>query len=301
MSATDVSLPGVLPLVLERHHVSGHPCGGWFGRTWAGTLDQRLEIDDAGVVYITDDGMLLTYPVPERDAPVLPASGPRWPLRWDGKPDGAFTITVPERNRTLHFAPLPLGGRELALKAITDRTSEGDRIEIAYDEQGAPTEVTHSGGYRIAIDTDPTLLRITALRLLHGEGHEQNTTLISCGYDEAGDLTEAINSTGLPLRYQYDPDGNVTEIRELTTGTAASPGPHGPGDRRPAPRLDGEVRLRHGPQPGPCHHTRPPGGGRPGLPGRPRPPYARQSPPGTPIPHTRYPRLSPRPATHYSF
>uniref|UniRef100_UPI003D73855F DUF6531 domain-containing protein n=1 Tax=Streptomyces cucumeris TaxID=2962890 RepID=UPI003D73855F len=41
MSATDVSLPGVLPLVLERHYVSGHPCGGWFGRTWAGTLDQR--------------------------------------------------------------------------------------------------------------------------------------------------------------------------------------------------------------------------------------------------------------------
>ncbi|MEU9795855.1 DUF6531 domain-containing protein [Streptomyces sparsogenes] len=214
MSATDVSLPGVLPLVLERHYVSGHPCGGWFGRTWAGTLDQRLEIDDAGVVYVTDDGMLLTYPVPERDVPVLPASGPRWPLRWDGKPDGAFTITVPEHNRTLHFAPLPLGGRELALKAITDRTGDGDRIEIAYDEQGAPTEVTHSGGYRIAVDTDPTLLRITGLRLLHGESHEQSTTLISYGYDEAGDLTEVINSTGLPLRYQYDDQHRITSWKD---------------------------------------------------------------------------------------
>ncbi|MEU8824886.1 DUF6531 domain-containing protein [Streptomyces sp. NPDC048636] len=28
MSATDVTLPGVLPLILERHYVSGHPCGG---------------------------------------------------------------------------------------------------------------------------------------------------------------------------------------------------------------------------------------------------------------------------------
>ncbi|WP_432034824.1 ion channel [Streptomyces cucumeris] len=133
------------------------PCGGWFGRTWAGTLDQRLEIDDEGVVYITDDGMILAYPVPEPDVPTLAAAGPRRPLHGDGKPDGTFSITAPEHNRTLHFAPLPAGGRELALTAIIDRTGEGDRITIAYDPQGMPTEITHSGGYRIAIDTDPEL------------------------------------------------------------------------------------------------------------------------------------------------
>jgi len=210
MSATDVSLPGALPLVLERHYVSGHPCGGWFGHTWAGTLDQRLEIDDAGVVYITDDGMLLTYPVPEPDVPTLPSSGPRWPLCWDGKPDGTFTITVPEHNRTLHFAPLPVGGRELALKAITNRTGDGDRIDVTYNPQGAPTRIVHSGGYHIAVDTDPKLLRITALRLLHGEDHEHSTTLISFGYNKAGDLTEIINSTGKALRYQYDDEHRVT-------------------------------------------------------------------------------------------
>ena len=210
MSATDVTLPGALPLVLERHYVSGHPCGGWFGRTWAGTLDQRLELDDKGVVYISDDGMLLTYPVPKPDVPVLPTHGPRWPLCWDGKPDGTFTVTAPEHNRTLHFAPLPTGGRELALTAITDRTGTGDRIDIAYDTHGAPTQVTHSGGYRIAVDTDPRLLRVTALRLLHGQEHEQSTTLISFGYNQAGDMTEVINSTGLPLRYQYDDEHRIT-------------------------------------------------------------------------------------------
>ncbi|MGW5691557.1 putative T7SS-secreted protein [Streptomyces asiaticus] len=210
MSATDVTLPGVLPLILERHYVSGHPCGGWFGHTWAGTLDQRLEIDDAGVVYITDDGMLLTYPVPEPDVPTLPTSGPRWPLCWDGKPDGTFTITVPEHNRTLHFAPLPGGGRELALTAMTNRTGEGDRIDVTYAPQGAPTGIVHSGGYRIAVDTDPELLRITALRLLHGENHEHSTTLISFGYTKAGDLAEVINSTGKVLRYQYDDEHRVT-------------------------------------------------------------------------------------------
>ncbi|WP_264349514.1 DUF6531 domain-containing protein [Streptomyces milbemycinicus] len=221
MSATDVSLPGALPLVLERHYVSGHPCGGWFGRTWAGTLDQRLEIDDSGVVYVTDDGMLLTYPVPERDVPVLPASGPRWPLCWDGKPDGTFTVTIPEQNRTLHFTPLPAGGRELVLTAITDRTGVGDRIGIMYDELGAPTEIAHSGGYRLAVDTDPALPRITSLRLLHGEEYERNTTLISFGYDQAGNLTEVINSTSLPLRYQYDDQHRITSWTDRNGTTYA--------------------------------------------------------------------------------
>ncbi|QKV94102.1 RHS repeat protein [Streptomyces sp. NA02950] len=221
MSDTDVSLPGALPLVLERHYVSGHPCGGWFGRTWAGTLDQRLEIDDAGVVYVADDGMLLTYPVPERDVPTYPTSGPRWPLCWDGKPDGTFTVTAAELNRTLHFAPLPAGGRELALTAITDRTGDGDRVTIGYDAQGTPAEINHSGGYRIAIDTDPKLLRITALRMLHGEDHQHSTTLISYGYDEAGNLSEVVNSTARPLRYRYDDKHRMTSWTDRNGTTYA--------------------------------------------------------------------------------
>ncbi|MET9863673.1 DUF6531 domain-containing protein [Streptomyces smyrnaeus] len=207
-STTDVNFPGALPLVLERHYISGHPCGGWFGPTWAGTLDQRLELDDQGIVYVADDGMVLTYPVPEPEVPTLPTSGPRWPLRWDGKPDGTMTITAPERNRVLHFAPLPTGGSELALTAISDRS--GNCISLAYDENGAPRQVTHSGGYRVAVDTDPELLRITGLRLLHGEDAQRSTTLVSYAYDTAGNLAEVVNSTGLPLRYRYDDEHRIT-------------------------------------------------------------------------------------------
>ncbi|MFD7979011.1 DUF6531 domain-containing protein [Streptomyces sp. NPDC059071] len=210
MSAVDVTLPAALPVVLKRHYVSGHPCGGWFGPTWAGTLDQRLEIDGAGVVFITDDGMLLTYPVPTPGAATLPTSGPRWPLHWDGNPDSAIRIVIPDRNRTLHFTPLPVSGRELALTAITDRTGDGDRIDISYDAQGAPREIAHSGGYRIAVDTDPRLLRVTALRLLHGAQREHSTTLVSYAYDAAGNLAEVFNSTGKPLRYRYDAEHRMT-------------------------------------------------------------------------------------------
>ncbi|MFG3159281.1 DUF6531 domain-containing protein [Streptomyces sp. NPDC048232] len=47
----DVELPGVLPLVLERTHLSSYRWGGWFGPSWASTLDQRMQADDGGLVY----------------------------------------------------------------------------------------------------------------------------------------------------------------------------------------------------------------------------------------------------------
>ncbi|MGW7410856.1 DUF6531 domain-containing protein, partial [Streptomyces sp. NPDC054833] len=50
---TDVTLPGVLPLILERTHISSYRWGGWFGPSWASTLDQRVQADDDGFVYAT--------------------------------------------------------------------------------------------------------------------------------------------------------------------------------------------------------------------------------------------------------
>ncbi|MDW6061309.1 DUF6531 domain-containing protein [Streptomyces sp. FXJ1.4098] len=76
MSATDVSLPGALPLVLERTFVSGHTCGGWFGRSWAATLDQRLELDADGIVFVAADGMVLRYAVPRAGEDTYPVRGP---------------------------------------------------------------------------------------------------------------------------------------------------------------------------------------------------------------------------------
>ncbi|MEU8824020.1 putative T7SS-secreted protein [Streptomyces sp. NPDC048636] len=209
MPATDVSLPGALPLVLERAFVSGHTCGGWFGRTWAATLDQRLELDADGIVFVAADGMVLRYPIPRPDEDTYPVRGPRWPLRWDGTVGGTMRIAIPERSRTLHFAPLDgTEGNELPLKLIEDRN--GRSLTFAYDEEGTPLEVVHSGGYRIAIDTDPELLRITALRLLGVGDTETGTTLVSFGYNGAGDLTEVFNSTEEPMRFTYDDQHRIT-------------------------------------------------------------------------------------------
>ncbi|MEU6854033.1 DUF6531 domain-containing protein [Actinacidiphila alni] len=212
MGATDVELPGVLPLVLERTHRSGYRGGRWFGASWASTLDQRLWIDDQGVRFTTADGMVLHYPVPEADRPVMPVEGPRWPLSWDGTPGGTMTVAQPEDGRTLHFRPLPQGA--LVLTEITDRNS--NRIVITYDESGAPVEVAHSGGYRVAVTTADG--RITALHLASPEHPaEDRTELMRYGYD-AGRLTAVVNSSGLPLTFAYDDHGRIVRWEDRVGG-----------------------------------------------------------------------------------
>lgn len=206
LAQTDVELAGALPLVLGRIHVSSYRVGRWFGPSWASTLDQRLEVDDEGVSYATDDGMLLLYPTPMLDSPVLPAEGPRRPLAVGE--DGRYTITDPERGHELQFES-HLNKRVLPLAAITDRN--GHRIDLDYDHLGVLTGITHSGGYRIAVDTEHDL--IVALRLItHGD--DAGTVLMRYHYDRNERLTEVVNSSGEPLHFTYDDDGRMTSWRD---------------------------------------------------------------------------------------
>jgi RHS repeat-associated protein len=201
---TDVELPGLLPLMLRRTHLSSYRVGGWFGRSWASTLDQRVEVDEAGACYAAADGMLLVYPPPSGGA-VLPAEGPRLPL---ARPtEDTYTVTDPDLGQTLHFGPGRAHGRITAypLAAVTDRN--GHRIEVRRDAAGAPVELGHSGGYRIAVTTDRG--RVTALRL-RGRDGRLDQEIVRYGYDARGDLVEVVNSSGRPLRFDYDPVGRIT-------------------------------------------------------------------------------------------
>ncbi|MFB7667589.1 RHS repeat-associated core domain-containing protein [Kitasatospora sp. NPDC056138] len=213
---TDVGLDAALPLVLSCTHLSSYRLGGWYGPSWASTLDQRVELDDEGVLFAAEDGMLLSYPVPEPGGAVLPVEGPRWPLHWDATPGGGMRITDPRTGLTRHFAepaegPGPhawaAGTLQLPLHAITDRN--GHRVEVVYGSGGVPVEVRHSGGYRIGVTTEGS--RITALGLLPRDGAEgEPVELVRLGYDGNGHLATVTDSSRLAMSLTYDGSGRLT-------------------------------------------------------------------------------------------
>nr|WP_162931213.1 RHS repeat-associated core domain-containing protein [Streptomyces sporangiiformans] len=198
---TDIELPGLLPLVLSRRVESGYGVGWWFGPCWASTLDEHLEIDAQGVVYVTEAGQLLPYPHPEGpDAPILPEAGQRWPLR--RLDDGGYAVFQTDTGHTRFFTA-PEGG-VARLRQITDRN--GHSITFDHDEYGAPTAVRHSAGYHVKVDTEDG--RVIALHLVGAAADGTDVTVKRFGYTD-GLLTEDINSSGLPLRYRYDERGRV--------------------------------------------------------------------------------------------
>ncbi|MCX4823233.1 DUF6531 domain-containing protein [Streptomyces sp. NBC_01142] len=218
MTQTDLTLPASLPLVFERTHLSTYRAGICFGPTWVSTLDECIQLDSEGVVFAAADGMRLVYPVPQAGEPVLPVKGARWPLEWDGEPDGVMTVTDPVSGVVRSFSsPVPsdtLGVVHLPLDSWHDRN--GARIDVERTADGIPTALRHSGGYYLAVDTQGP--RITALRLLDetpsryepSQSAAGGTVVMRYGYDEAGNLAEVVNSSGEPLRFTSDAEGRVT-------------------------------------------------------------------------------------------
>ncbi|HEY9392173.1 MAG TPA: DUF6531 domain-containing protein [Mycobacteriales bacterium] len=198
----DVDLAGLLPLVLTRTHTSSYRRGRHFGRSWSSTLDQRLEVDAAGVCFLADEAMVLYYPRPDHGEQALPERGPRWALTATG--DGGYAVTQPERGCTLWFASL---GEGMARPLVSVRDRNDNRIDIDRDPAGTPTLVRHSGGYQVAVLTANGL--VTELRLL-ATGVPDGVPLVRFGYDAEARLVEVTNSSGLPMVFDYDADGRMT-------------------------------------------------------------------------------------------
>ncbi|HEX8007995.1 MAG TPA: DUF6531 domain-containing protein, partial [Trebonia sp.] len=204
---TDVSLPGILPLVLERAHRSSQRAGRWFGESWVSSLDQRILVTSNRVAAVFADGRVLLYRRDDLDGDhagtVLPDAGPAWPLRLE--PGGSYVVTDPQRGLTWRFSARPGfwryadGQGELPLVSVTDRA--GHVVSFNYDESGQPSFVTHSGGYRISVAV--TGGRVTGLAL-------GDVPLARYEYEGSGNLAAVVNSSGQPLRLSYDDAGRLT-------------------------------------------------------------------------------------------
>ena len=199
----DVSLPGLLPLVIGRAYRSSWRAGRWFGPSWASSLDQRLQIAPDRIAGVFADGRVLSWSCRStEDGPVpltgLPVTGPRWRLERTG--GGAFTVTDPRAGLAWRFEGR---GAELPLVCVTDR--RGGQIRFGYTKQGEPAWITHSGGYRVRVVMSGG--RVAELRLATPAGEQ---TLTRYRYDPAGNLAGIVNGSGGALRLSYDAEGRLT-------------------------------------------------------------------------------------------
>ncbi len=158
-------------------------------------------VEDQGVTFLAEDGIMLAYPHAPIDTPVEPIGGrQRWTLTRTGA--GGYRVWDPGSERTWHFAPEPgLGGIEsrvgnYAISAITDR--HRNRIRFHYDATGTPVELAHSGGYRVVVESVDG--RVTGLSV-----QDRGALVPICGFAyTAGTLTTVVNSAGAVTQYAYD-------------------------------------------------------------------------------------------------
>ena len=208
---TDVTLPGILPLVLVRSYRSSWRTGRWFGRSWMSSFDQRLVVTADRVIGAFADGRVLTwaYPNGSGGSPMLPVTGDAWPLLRN--PDGSYAVSDPKRGLTWRFEhragydTAADGQDELPLASVSDRI--GHEIVFSYGPAGQPVAVTHSGGYHVRVTV--TDGHVTGLALSGRDG-SGDVPLMSYEYDAAGNLAGVINSSGLPLRFSYDDAAHLT-------------------------------------------------------------------------------------------
>lgn len=213
MTATDLELAGVLPLILRRAYASGYQAGRLFGPGWSSTLDQRIQIDADGIHFAGDDAQILHYPIPAAPGQrVLPAGGARWPLAWDRTMD-SIRIEDPNRGWVWQFDAAPdASAAERKVRHLTRLVDRNDNvITIHRDQDGLPTEVDHSGGYRVAVDCGYYShgFRIDALRMLAADD-EQGVEVVRYEYDPLGRLVEVIDCSGVPYVYEYDRADRIT-------------------------------------------------------------------------------------------
>ncbi|MFJ3907717.1 putative T7SS-secreted protein [Streptomyces vinaceus] len=199
---TDVELPGVLPLLFTRRTESGCPVGRFLGPAWTSTVDERLEIDEAGVVHVTAEGLLIAYPHPAPGVPTRPDKGrARSLLARDG--NGDYTVTDLDSGLVLHFtAPArsePGGDGEAWLAAVTERN--GHVITVDRLEDGLPLALVHSAGYQVNLTTADGL--VTALSLAGAGDGDADLPLMGYAYED-GNLTAVTKPSGATTDFVYD-------------------------------------------------------------------------------------------------
>jgi RHS repeat-associated protein len=194
--ATDFELPGPIPFTFERTYYSkASAWKGALGHGWRHTYDESVLIARDRIVHVAGDGRELYFDLVEPGGATRNESEKLDLVR------SAHEIRIQKDNLLTHvFAPVGRADGSWPLVAIED--PRGNRISFRYDERGNLSGATDSAGRHVEFVNDEAG-RITTIKLPHPDDRSRQFDVVRFAYDEAGDLVEAYDALGHPLRYAY--------------------------------------------------------------------------------------------------
>ena len=137
----DVSLPGVLPLIISRAYRSSWRAGRWFGRV-VGVQLRPAAAGHAGPGHRRVRGRARADVAARsgrgRARAADRAAGDRAEVAAGGGPDGAFTVTDPQAGLVWRFEAGPERPGELPLVSVTDRAGRPDLLQLRRGRASRP-------------------------------------------------------------------------------------------------------------------------------------------------------------------
>ncbi|MDO5642384.1 MAG: RHS repeat-associated core domain-containing protein [Paracoccus sp. (in: a-proteobacteria)] len=192
---TDISIPGTIPLVLNRSYRRG--ATGIQGNDWSGTWAQHLRIEGGTIIWQDPDGVEFTFDAPDDEVWARNLRCPH--LELAGSRSGALWI-FDHASQLFTVFDHRIGGHVL-LDSIQDRN--GNEIRFGYNDQGLAS-VSHSDGFRLMIDSRNRLIRHALLL-----GEDSGDCVFTWQYDADGRLLQVDSAQTGQLRYGYDAQGRL--------------------------------------------------------------------------------------------
>lgn len=194
--AVDFHLPGPIPIAFERtYHSRGAGWNGPLGYGWGHVYDQSIRFDQWTITLRAGDGRELYFEAVGPGGRTRNVSEGMDLARYDSE------IHVTGRDGlTYVFAPSYREDGSWPLHQI--RNPRGQRIALRYDDRGRLVEMTDSADRLIRIQNDAQG-RIAAIRLPNPDRPGAFFDAVRYAYDAEGDLVEARDALGEPIRYFY--------------------------------------------------------------------------------------------------
>ena len=187
---TDVSIDGILPLVIDRNSNSGHELGRALGPQWVSRMDCRIEICADEVLMLTPDGALVTFPAAPLDGSEVRADGRPWLLSFV---DGAYRVRDVVAGLVYVFATATEMSMVRPVGPVED-------VQNLHDPSVGP---------------DPEMVGVT----VGGYGYKSASVAGYAGIGFEVGLSAVIHRTGHMIEYGWDQSSGLMTSMRRSDGT----------------------------------------------------------------------------------